>query len=144
VAGSSLESIRLRFRSPFKKTTHQMAVEHCFIDYEREIGIVAELRRPGAPTLIGVAHLLADASGDAAEFAVMVADAWQGKGLGGILLDYCLELARRRDFRRVVAETHPRNQPMLALFHSRGFAARVQLEDDAVYLERRLDRTTRR
>jgi len=138
IASASLESIRFRFRSLFKKSTHQMAVEHCFIDYERQIGIVAEVGADGETTLIGLAHLLADTNQDAAEFAVMVADAWQGRGLGGILLDYCLELARRRGFRRVVAETDPENRPMLAVFASRGFASRT--EDGVVYLAKTMAR----
>jgi acetyltransferase len=144
IAASSEESIRFRFRSLFKKTTHRMAIEHCFIDYEREIGIVAEIRTDGATRLIGLAHLLSDVTRNAAEFAVIVGDAWQGKGLGGMLLDYCLELARRRGFRRVVAETDPENRPMLALFSSRGFILRVRPEDDVVYLEKPLDRRARR
>jgi acetyltransferase len=136
IATSSPDSIRFRFRSLFKKSTHQMAVEHCFIDYERDIGIVAEIAANGAARLVGAADLLADLNHDAAEFAVMVADPWQGKGLGGSLLDYCLELARRWGFRRVVAETHPENKPMRAVFQGRGFAAQVGRDDDVVYFEK--------
>jgi acetyltransferase len=134
IASSSPQSIRFRFRSLFKTSTHQMAVEHCFIDYEREIGLVAETAAEGGILLIGVAHLFADINHETAEFSVMVADSWQGLGLGGILLDYCLELARQRGFKSVVAETDPDNQPMLAVFRSRGFTARIRREDDVVYL----------
>ncbi len=138
IASSSPESIRFRFRSLFKKSTHKMAVEQCFIDYEREIGLVAEVETVGSSTLIGVAHLLTDATRDAAEFAVIIADAWQRKGLGGLLLDYCLELAGRWGFKRIVAQTDPENRPMLAVFNSRGFVANICREEGAVYLEKRL------
>ncbi len=138
IADSSTESIRLRFRSLFKKSTHKMAIEQCFIDYEREIGVIAEVKAGNSSSLIGVAHLLADVNQDTAEFAVIIADAWQRKGLGGILLDYCLELAGRWGFTRILAETHPGNLPMRAIFDSRGFAARVCREDDVVYLEKAL------
>ncbi|HEX9768292.1 MAG TPA: GNAT family N-acetyltransferase [Kiloniellales bacterium] len=138
IAASSPESIRFRFRSLFKKSTHKMAVEQCFIDYEREIGLVAEVEADDSSSLIGVAHLLTDATRDSAEFAVIIADAWQRKGLGGLLLDYCLELAGRWGFKRIIAETHPENRPMLAVFDSRGFAANIRREDDVVYLEKRL------
>ncbi len=138
IAGSSADSLRLRFRSPFKQSTHQMAVDQVFIDYEREIGIVAEIEADGATALVGFARLLADTAEEVAEFAVIVVDAWQGRGLGGILLDYCLDLARRRGFKRVVAETDPDNLPMLALFRSRGFATRVHREEDVVYVEKAL------
>jgi len=138
IDGSSPEAIRFRFRSLFKKSTHRMAVEHCFIDYEREIGLVAETGTGPSSNLIGVAHLLTDANRDAAEFAVIVADAWQRKGLGGLLLDYCLELAGRWGFRRIVAATHPENRAMLSVFDSRGFTSRICREEDAVFLEKRL------
>ncbi len=140
IASSSPEAIRFRFRSLFKKSTHQMAVQYCFIDYEREIGIVAETGADGAAALVGAAQLVADTDHHTAEFAVIVADAWQGKGLGGLLLDYCLELAHRWGLKRVVAETHPQNRPMLATFQSRGFATRISLEDDTAYVEKSLDR----
>ena len=140
VDSSSPEAIRFRFRSLFKKSTHQMAVQHCFIDYEREIGIVAEAGTDGAAALVGAAQLVADTDHHTAEFAVMVADPWQGKGLGGLLLDYCLELAHRWGLKRVVAESHPQNRPMLATFQSRGFTTRISLKDDTAYVEKSLDR----
>jgi acetyltransferase len=140
IASSSPQSIRFRFRSMFKTSTHKMAVEQCFIDYEREIGLVAEMTENGEAPLLGVAHLFADMSHETAEFAVMVADAWQGRGLGGLLLDHCLELARRWGFKSVVAETDPNNRPMLALFRSRGFTAQVRREDDVVYLTKPIGR----
>lgn len=138
IDGSSQESIRFRFRSLFKKSTHKMAVEQCFIDYEREIGLVAEVEAGGSATLVGVAHLLTETTRDAAEFAVIIADVWQRKGLGGLLLDYCLELAGRWGFKRIVAETDPENQAMLAVFDSRGFVATIRREENVVYLEKRL------
>jgi acetyltransferase len=139
IADSSAESIRSRFRSLFKQSTHKMAIEQCFIDYEREIGVVAEVETGGSSSLAGVAHLLTDANQDTtAEFAVIIADAWQGKGLGGILLDYCLELAGRWGFTRILAETQPDNRPMLTIFDSRGFAANVCREEEVVYLEKAL------
>ena len=144
IASASVNSLRFRFRSLFKKSTHRMAAHYCFIDYEREIGIVAEVSADGAAALVGAAHLIADVDHHTGEFAILVADAWQGKGLGGLLLDYCLELARRWGLKRVVAETHPQNRPMLAVFRSRGFAIRVALADDCAYVEKLLAAPERR
>jgi acetyltransferase len=143
IASASLGSIQHRFHSLFKAGTHELAIDQCFIDYEREIGIAAELESSDGTTFIGVAHLLSDVNRNTAEFAVMVADAWQSKGLGGILLDYCLELAHRWQFKQVVAETTPGNQPMLALFRSRGFDAEIYPEDDVVNLRKSLAPTKR-
>ena len=138
IASASAQSIHYRFRAFFHKSTHEMAVQYCVVDYEREIAMVAETPVQGRTKLIGVAHLLADANHETAEFAVIVSDAWQGKGLGGKLLDHCMELAQRWGIDRIVAETHPRNRAMLATFSKRGFQANVCYEDEAVYLERSL------
>nr|VFK59561.1 MAG: Acetyltransferase (GNAT) family protein [Candidatus Kentron sp. TUN]VFK68026.1 MAG: Acetyltransferase (GNAT) family protein [Candidatus Kentron sp. TUN] len=138
IADSSENSIRRRFRSLFRVTTHQMAVEYCVIDYEREIAIVAESMLDEERELIGVAHMFADASLDNAEYAVIVSDPWQGQGLGGMLLDHCLDLAKRWGIKRVVADTEIGNKPMLENFHSRGFKSDVSYEDGIVYLEKPL------
>jgi len=136
VASSSEESIRFRFRSLLKRTTHQMAVAQCVIDYERQISIVAETEARGKKELAGIAHLLADANHDTAEFAVLVPDPWQGRKIGGMLLDYCMELAGSWGIKKIVAETAPQNTRMLDTFKSRGFRYEVHLDDDVVLLER--------
>ena len=136
VARSSPESIRFRFRCLFGGTTHAMAVAHCCIDHERQIGIVAESRADNGRELAGVAQLLADPNHETAEFAVLVPDAWQGRGVGGTLLEYCLELARGWGIQRVVAETEPRNHRMLGLFRRHGFRAEMRFDEDVVLLER--------
>ena len=53
-------------------------------------------RRKAQRKLIGVGRLVADADHEAAEYAVIVVDRWHGHGLGGLLTDYCLEIARAR------------------------------------------------
>ena len=45
--------------------------------------------------LVGVGRLVADPDHETAEYAVLVTDAWQNRGLGGVLTDYCLEIAAR-------------------------------------------------
>ncbi len=138
VSSSSAESIRLRFRSLFKTTTHQMAVQHCVIDYERDLAIVAEVETDDARQLVGVAQLASDTDRETAEFAVLVPDPWQGKGVGHLLLEVCIELARQWGIKRIVAETDPENSRMLSAFHKQGFSKEVNLDDDVVYLEKQI------
>nr|VFJ86006.1 MAG: acetyltransferase [Candidatus Kentron sp. LFY] len=140
IAAASEDSIRRRFRSFLRTTTHQMAVEYCVIDYERQIAIVAETGVHDGQEIIGVAHMFADASLDSAEYAVIVSDPWQRQGLGGMLLDHCLELAERWGIKRVVADAEIGNKPMLRNFHSRGFHSDTSYEDGVVYLEKVLNR----
>jgi acetyltransferase len=73
-----------------------------------------------------------------AEFAVLVADPWQGRGLGGMLLDYSIQVARAWGVTSVVAETDPANVRMLELFRKRGFHLSRDFEEDVVRLDKML------
>ena len=75
-----------------------------------------------------------------AEYAVIVPDPWQGRGVGGLLLDYCLEVAARWGISEVVAETDPANIRMLSMFQKRGFNSDVRREEEVVFLKKKLDR----
>uniref|UniRef100_A0A6U6FKK4 N-acetyltransferase domain-containing protein n=1 Tax=Odontella aurita TaxID=265563 RepID=A0A6U6FKK4_9STRA len=119
----SQETLLFRFFASFKNTTHQMATRYCFIDYDREMAIVAEIREAcGRRRLVGVGRLV---SGDAdrrdAEFAVVVCDEFQGRGLGSLLTDYCIGICMKWGIESIIAETSPNNRRMLGLFESRGF-----------------------
>ena len=123
----SIESLHARFHSLFK-ATHEIATRFCFLDYDREMGIVAELIRDGKPSFLGVAQLMADPDHEEAEFAVLVADPWQGRRIGSLLADTCLDIASRWGVRRVVAETELVNTRMLAIFRRRGFSLEQQAD----------------
>ncbi len=66
-------------------------------------------------------RLIADPDHDTGEYAVLVTDAFQNRGLGSVLTDTCLELARSWGLRRVVAQTTSDNARMIAVFQERGF-----------------------
>ncbi|WP_417382486.1 acetate--CoA ligase alpha subunit [Gimesia sp.] len=136
--GCSPESIRARFRFTFQGTTHDMATRFCFIDYDREIAIVAERVDDSTGQLIGVGRMVADADHQEAEYAVLVGDHWQGQGLGSMLTDYCLEVCHTWGLKRMVAETAPDNRRMLDLFRKRGFAKQDSSSTDTVLLMKNL------
>jgi acetyltransferase len=117
----SQRSLWLRFRYTFKETTHEMATRFCFVDYDRTMAIVAEIEDGHGRQLIGVGRLVADPDHRDAEYAVLVADDWQGRGLGKILTDYCLEICRTWGIDRVVAETTVDNRRMQQILGKRGF-----------------------
>lgn len=112
---------RFRFFQEIKTITHEMLVRYTQIDYEREIAIIAEIEEEGTRKMCGVVRLIADAYNDSAEFAIVVADPWQHQGLGGTFTDYILEIARKRNLRRVYAAFLKDNFIMRHMFTSRGF-----------------------
>ena len=137
LATCSKESIWFRFRYMFKKSTHDMATRFCFIDYDREIAIVAEAVVDGERKIVGVARLVPDADCTNADYGVLVPDAYQGLGLGSILTDYCLEICTHWGIRTVTAETSPQNPRMISIFNHRGF--HLETIDDVVLGSKELE-----
>jgi len=121
LARCSAATLYQRFRYLFKEATHEMASRFCFVDYDREIALVAEVQSPNGRQLIGVGRLVADPDHETAEYAVLIADAWQGRGLGKLLTERCLDIAEQWDLRSVYGETATDNVRMIQLFRSHGF-----------------------
>ena len=74
---SSTESLWKRFRYLFKEATHEMASRFCFVDYDRELALCAEVVQDEQPLLIAVARLVADPDHEEADYGVLVADDYQ-------------------------------------------------------------------
>ncbi len=128
----SKETIYSRFRYFFEWASHEVATRYCYIDYDREIAIVAELEEKGQPRLIGVGRLIADPDHETVEYAVLITDAWQKKEVGSMLTDYCMEIAQTWRLKRIVAQTTSDNRPMISVFEKRGFSIRFGSEDATV------------
>ena len=125
----SKESIYLRFRYDFYFDSHEVASQFCFIDYDREIAIVAEIEEDGKKKLIGVGRLIADPDVEVVEYAVLITDKWQKKELGQILTEYCVEIAKNLNIKRLVAETTKNNKPMISVFKKLNF--KIQFNEDS-------------
>jgi acetyltransferase len=121
LTSTSQESLFQRFRQ-LVRHSHELAARFCFIDYDREIAIVAEVMERGERKLVGVGRLVADPDHLTAEYAVLVSDAWQGRGLGALLTDYCVEIAPVWGVKAIVAYTTSANSRAVSLFRKRGFA----------------------
>jgi acetyltransferase len=131
----SEESIRRRFRG-LVKHTHQVAARFCFVDYDRELAIVAEVVEDGARKLAGVGRLVADPDHERAEYAVLVADPWQGRGVSDALTDHCLAIAGDWGVTTVYAETEPDNRRMITVLEHHGFTVQRRPEQGVVVGER--------
>ncbi len=135
----SKESIYSRFRYFFFWQSHDVASRYCYIDYDRELALVAEVGQGEARKLIGVGRLIAEPGRETAEYAVLVQDAWQDRGLGGMLTDRCLDIARRWGIRKITAITTSDNPRMVAVFEKRGFRVEKDLESSLVEVSKDLD-----
>lgn len=115
----SSDSLYMRFFGSVPKMSHTWMVRFTHIDYDREIAIVAET--PDKKALAGVVRIIEDAWRETAEYAILIADAYHGKGLGSILTDYILDIARQRKIKKIVASVLAANTPMIHMFERRGF-----------------------
>ncbi|HOI49161.1 MAG TPA: GNAT family N-acetyltransferase, partial [Prolixibacteraceae bacterium] len=138
LASCSKESIYHRFRYDFYFDSHEVASKFCFIDYDREIAIVAEVEEEGHKKLIGVGRLIADPDLEVMEYAILVTDAWQQKELGYTLTQYCMKIAKNRGIGQLAAETTKDNKPMLAVFRKLNFKIRFN-EDTTVSVHKYLN-----
>ncbi len=134
----SRESIYMRFRYMFHWASHEVAVRYCFIDYDREMAIVAELNRNDERKLLGVGRLVGAPDMKTGEYAVLITDEWQNKGLGGILTDYCIEIAKDWGLELVVAQTTTDNPRMISLFEKRKFELDAGSDDSLVDADKKL------
>jgi acetyltransferase len=117
----SEESIRYRFFQVLKNTPHETRVRYCNIDYDREIAIVAELTEEGRKRILGVARVSIEPDGKTGEIAFIVADPWQGLGLGTKLVDYVLEICADMKLETIYAIMLADNHQAIGLMKKMGF-----------------------
>lgn len=84
------------------------------VDYRQRLALVGEVDAGGQPELVAVGRYEAEAT-DAPEVAFVVQDAWQGKGIGAILLRDLLQAGVARGYRRYRAYVLAENLRMLDL-----------------------------
>ena len=95
------------------------------IDYARELALIALARHQGRDHMLGVARYVREDSAEQAscDFAIVIADRWQGRGLGEVLLRRLLRAARADGIGVVGGITLSTNAAMIALARKLGFRA---------------------
>jgi acetyltransferase len=129
VRGLSTETSRFRFFQIIKDLPHEALVRFCNIDYDREMAIIAERREGDRTVEIGVSRLIIDPGKRRGEFAVVVADRYQGKGLGTKLVDMLIEFAREKGIETIYGIVMSENIKMIQLCEKLGFTTRREHEN---------------
>ena len=106
-----------RFMYPLKDLTPGMLARFIQPDYDRELALVALHQ----DEFIAVGRYAANPDGMTAEFALVVADAWQRKGLGRMLLEKLVEEARKAGYRALYGTILDDNHEMRELVRRLGF-----------------------
>ena len=134
-AGLSERSRYMRFQHHLPDLPLAMLARLTQLDYDRELALVA--LDPASGEFIGVARYAPNADGESAEFALTVADVWQGRGLGRALLERLCVCAREAGYRSLLGHVMDANLGMLDLARRLGFRT-VERYADNVTIERAL------
>ncbi len=127
--------------SVYMRYTHMMNLQHriahdrltriCFIDYDREMVLVADHKDPqtGNHDLAGVGRLSRFHNSNQAEFGMIIGDRFQKQGLGTELLRRLVEIARLEHIAQVEAYMLPTNTAMQKMCERAGFTFAPQGEE---------------
>jgi acetyltransferase len=134
----SERSVYLRYFQPLKlsqRTTHERLTRICFIDYNREMALVAErVNDLGKAEIIAVGRMSKLHGVAEAELAALVRDGFQGKGLGSELYRQLLQIARAERLHRIHSNMLKENIEMKAICKSLGFKLSDDAHDDNLVL----------
>ena len=134
----SAQSKYFRFMQGLNELTQQMLVRFTQLDYHRELAMIAVLEDPSHETELGVARYVMNPDGKSCEFALVVADKWQNRGIGSRLMTTLIDAARQRGFTSMDGEIMTSNHHMLALVEHLGFSIRTSSDDSGIKLASRV------
>jgi acetyltransferase len=115
-----------------QRTAHERLTRICFIDYDREMALVAEDTNPetGEREILGVGRLSRPGGvTDEAEFSVLVSDRHQKRGVGTMLVERLLDVGREEGLDRITAQILLDNGPMQRISRRLGFELYRDMEE---------------
>ena len=127
---ASDETLYRRFQHVTKRVPHEERRHYLDVDYRDDTAIVLETCDPRLESeIVGIAQSFLERKTGYADVGFLVRDDWQGKGLGRILVDEIVRLARASGAAGLVADVLATNHVMLALLRSTGNPAREETVD---------------
>ena len=136
----SENTVRFRYFHPIKlgeRVSHQRLARICFNDYDREMALIVDYLNPKTKEheILGVGRLTKQLGINEAEFAIVISDAWQGKGIGTKLLELLVQIGRDEKVEAITAEMLGENIEMQRVSAKVGFKLERSIEDDTVRAE---------
>jgi len=132
VAGLSSQS-RLRwFRGAVKGASTSLLTRPAQMDWEHHVALVATITERGEERVIADARFVIDEDNERAEFALVVGDRWQRRGIGRRAMSALCDAARRRGLRALSGNLLDDNTAMLCLMQRCGFSRKPHPDEDGV------------
>ena len=128
----SEESIYLRFFAPLRELSDRDAKRFTHVDYRQRVALVMFI----GDALVGIARYdrLGGPTDGTAEVAFNVSDAFQGRGIGSVLLEHLAAIGQEAGVERFVADVLPQNRKMLSVFRDAGYEVKHRFDDGVVAL----------
>jgi succinyl-CoA synthetase alpha subunit/RimJ/RimL family protein N-acetyltransferase len=116
------------------RTAHERLTRICFVDYAREMVLVADRAdsQTGEHEIVGVGRLSRVRGTNEAEFALVVSDGFQGRGLGTAFLDRLVTIGRNEKIDRIYGEILPENAEMKHICKKLGFRLTHNVGDPVI------------
>jgi acetyltransferase len=139
----SPESRYFRFVSPINELSPSMLARFTLIDYDREMALVAVLKERSAADdgeiveterIVGVSRYITNPDQTSCEFALLVDDAFSGKGLGSRLMESIMDVAREKGLSEIEGLILSHNESMLKLMKHLGFTIKRFADDPSFRL----------
>jgi acetyltransferase len=128
----SNEAKYFRFMQSLQELTPEMLVRFTQIDYHHEMALIATTEQEGHEQQLGVARYLTNPDKVSCEFALVVSDKWQRKGIAHRLMHQLMEVARSRGLESMQGEVLANNNKMLDLVRSLNFQIQNDPEDTSI------------
>lgn len=122
VRGLSSESRHFRFMADIHELSPAMLARFTRIDYPHDLALIVTREVGGREQEIAVARYIALEAPGQCEFALAVADGWQGRGVGHRLMQTLMRFAREAGYTRMDGYVLAANHKMLELMRGLGFA----------------------
>ena len=133
IENTSAQSLQRRF---FVMKRHFSDKERAFfmdVDFKNHVAIVALAEEAGSKSVVGGGRYIVFEPGRA-EMAFVVIDAWQGRGVGSILMRHLVKIANDAGLKELTAEVLPENKAMITVFGKFGFKPGSRRDLQTVHL----------
>jgi acetyltransferase len=128
----SNEAKYFRFMNSFHELSQEMLVRFTQIDYHNEMALIAVKTDSQGEEQIGVARYSTNVDKTSCEFALVVSDKWQSRGIAHHLMKDLMEIAHDRNLETMEGQVLRENSKMLELVASLGFQVRNDAEDNTI------------
>jgi ribosomal protein S18 acetylase RimI-like enzyme len=137
VGKTSAQSLQRRFFAMKRHFSDKERAYFMEIDFKNHVALVALAEEAGGTVIVGGGRYIVFEPGRA-EMAFVVVDAWQGRGVGSILMRHLVKIASDAGLKELTAEVLPENTAMIKVFGKFGFKPGTRRDPETVHLSLKL------